>query len=172
MSATTERLMDLAERRIREAGYHGFSFREIAAGVGITSASFHHHFPTKPEMVVAIVRRYHDRFFADLVAPTAAGARAGPIALYRSVFRNCFSRDGGMCLIGMLGSESGGLPIEVSEETEQFFRSAVDDLSTRLGGDDAERRAFAVLATLEGGLVLARVWRDIGIFDAATAGLI
>src|SRR3712207_8206920 len=44
---TAERIMDAAERRIRAAGYGGFSFRELAAEVGVKSASVHHHFPTK-----------------------------------------------------------------------------------------------------------------------------
>ena len=47
---TVEAIMDAAERRIRELGYNGFSFRDIAADVGIKSASVHHHFPTKPAL--------------------------------------------------------------------------------------------------------------------------
>ena len=50
MNETAERLMDLAEARIREAGYRGFSFRDLAAEIGIKSASVHHHFPTKAGM--------------------------------------------------------------------------------------------------------------------------
>jgi hypothetical protein len=33
MNETAERLMDLAEARIREAGYRGFSFRDLAAEI-------------------------------------------------------------------------------------------------------------------------------------------
>ena len=39
MSETAERLMDLAEAHIRNAGYGGFSFRDLAAENGIKSAS-------------------------------------------------------------------------------------------------------------------------------------
>ena len=45
MNETAERLMDLAEARIREAGYRGFSFRDLAAEIGIKSASVHQPFP-------------------------------------------------------------------------------------------------------------------------------
>lgn len=41
MNETAERLMDLAEARIRQAGYRGFSFRDLAAEIGIKSASVH-----------------------------------------------------------------------------------------------------------------------------------
>ena len=64
MNATAERLMDLAEAHIRKAGYGGFSFRDLAAEVGIKSASVHHHFRTKASMAAAVARRYGDRFFA------------------------------------------------------------------------------------------------------------
>jgi len=47
-SETAERLMDLAEALIRNAGYGGFSFRDLAAEIGIKSASVHHYFPPKP----------------------------------------------------------------------------------------------------------------------------
>src|ERR1700756_1891507 len=39
LSETAERLMDLAEAHIRNAGYGGFSFRDLAAEIGIKSAS-------------------------------------------------------------------------------------------------------------------------------------
>ena len=62
MSGTAKRLMDLAEAHIRDGGYTGFSFRNLAAEVGIKSANVHHHFPTKAKMAAAVARRYGDRF--------------------------------------------------------------------------------------------------------------
>lgn len=62
MNETAQRLMDLAEGHIRHAGYRGFSFRELAAELGIKSASVHHHFPTKATLAAAVVRRYADDF--------------------------------------------------------------------------------------------------------------
>ena len=64
MNETAERLMDLAEVHIRSAGYGGFSFRALAAEIGIKSASVHHHFPTKVTMAAAVAQRYAERFFA------------------------------------------------------------------------------------------------------------
>jgi TetR/AcrR family transcriptional regulator, transcriptional repressor for nem operon len=68
VNRTTHRLMDLAEIRIRDAGYGGFSFRNLAADAGIKSASVHNHFPTKALMTAAVARRSADRFFARVVA--------------------------------------------------------------------------------------------------------
>jgi len=67
--------------------------------------------------------------------------------------------------------EAGVLTPEVVEEIQSFFRRCIDDLTQRIGGPEAEARAFHVMATLEGGMMLARAYRDIGAFDQAVASL-
>ena len=47
MNEIAAAIMDAAERRMRIGGFNGFSFREIAADVGVKSSSVHYHFPTK-----------------------------------------------------------------------------------------------------------------------------
>ena len=170
MNETAQRLMDLAEAHIRDAGYRGFSFRDLAAEIGIKSASVHHHFPTKAKMAAAVARRYGDRFLAT-VAPRPNETGEDAISAYRSAFRKAFERDGRMCLCGVLGAEAGVLTPEVVEEIQSFFRRCIDDLRQRIGGLEAEARAFHVMATLEGGMMLARAYRDIGAFDQAVASL-
>ena len=170
MSETAERLMDLAEAHIRNAGYGGFSFREIAAELGIKSASVHHHFPTKATMTAAVARRYADRFFAK-VARQPNETAEDAIAAYRSAFKAALDRDGLMCLFGVLGAEAGGLLPEVANEISSFFHRCVEDLSSRIGGPNAEARAFQVIATLEGGMMLASVYHSIEPFDQAAADL-
>ncbi len=56
----------------------------------------------------------------------------------------------------------------------KYFSSSADalDLSQRIGGPDAETRAFQVIATLEGGMMLARAYQDTDAFDQAVAGLV
>ena len=92
--------------------------------------------------------------------------------MYRSAFRTALDRDGRMCLCGVLGAEAGGLPPEVAEATRTFFRRCIEDLSARMGGGpETKARALQVMATLEGGMVLARALGSIDAFDQATAGL-
>jgi TetR/AcrR family transcriptional repressor of nem operon len=171
VNETAERLMDLAESHMRNAGYGGFSFRDLAAEIGIKSASVHHHFPTKATMAAAVARRYADRFFAKV--PRSPDERADEaIAAYRSAFKAALDRDGAMCLFGVLGAEAGGLSPEVTKEILSFFRRCIEDLSQRIGGPDAEARAFQVIAALEGGMMLARAYQDTTAFDHAAAGLL
>src|SRR3981081_1904808 len=170
MNETAERLMDLAEARIRQAGYRGFSFRDLAAEIGIKSASVHHHFPTKAGMAGAVARRDGGRFF-EMVARRHDESGDDVIAIYRSAFRGAIERDGRMCLGGMLGAQAGGLPPQIRQEIERVFWPCITRPSSRIGGADAVARAFHVMAALEGGLILARAYGDISAFDQATAGL-
>src|SRR5258705_6611788 len=170
MNETAERLMDLAEARIREAGYRGFRFRDLAAEIGIKRASVSHHFPTKAGMAAAVARRYGDRFF-EVVARRHDESGDDVIAIYRSAFRSAIERDGRMCLNGVLGAEAGGLPPEVVAEIEMFFRRCIANLSGRIGGADAVARAFHVMAGLGKGPIFWRACGDISSFDQATAGL-
>lgn len=170
MSETAERLMDLAEAHIRNAGYSGFSFRDLAKEMGIKSASVHHHFPTKATMAAAVARRYGEKFLAAVAKQPDETAEDAVVA-YRSAFREALNRDGRMCLCGILGAEAGVLSPEVAEEILSFFRRCIEDLSRRIGGEDAEARAFHIIATLEGGMMLSRAYKDIEAFDQAVARL-
>lgn len=163
--STADGLLDAAERMIREGGYHGFSFRDLAVAVGIRSASVHHHFPTKAALVVALAERCADRFM-----DTVAGSAPGParLAAYRAAFRQSLG-GGGMCLFGVLGAEAGGLPVPVVDAAGRFFRRAIAHLAEGLGETPAEgeRRALAELARIEGAIILARTLRDPELYDVA-----
>ena len=171
MHCTAERLMDLAEAHIRDAGYGSFSFRDLAAEAGIKSASVHHHFPTKATMAAAVARRYADRFF-EAVAPRSEETGEDVVEIYRNTFKAAFDSGGTMCLFGVLGAEAGGLAPEIAREILSFFQRCVSDLTHRIGGPDAEARALQVVATLQGGLMLARIYQDIGAFNRAAEALV
>ncbi len=169
MNETAERLMDLAEGHIRNAGYGGFSFRDLAAAIGIKSASVHHHFPTKATMTAAVVRRYGDRFLAA-IAPSPNETPADATATYQAAFRAALDRDGLMCLCGVLGAEAGILSDDVAEAIQVFFRRCIEDLvfaNWRTGRDhesvprDGDARGQ--------GMMLARACGSIEAFDQATA---
>ncbi|MEL6281088.1 MAG: helix-turn-helix domain-containing protein, partial [Pseudomonadota bacterium] len=92
---TAEKIMAAAERRVRAAGYNGFSFRDLAEDVGIKSASVHHHFPTKEGLVAKLAAAYTERFM-EAVAEAPAGAAR--IAAYQRAFRASLEADRQMCL--------------------------------------------------------------------------
>ena len=44
---TADRILDIAERLVQTRGFNRFSYADIAAELGITTASVHYHFPAR-----------------------------------------------------------------------------------------------------------------------------
>jgi len=62
-----EIILDAAFEHFAEYGYHGASMREIASLTGVTHAGLRYHYPTKDDLLLAVLeRRSHqgDEFFA------------------------------------------------------------------------------------------------------------
>ena len=165
-SAKLDEIMDAAERRIRQAGYNGFSFRDLAADVGIKSASVHHHFPTKAALAAAVARRYTDQFFAALKAD-----KSGLVSAWRTAFHRALKEDNRLCLCGMLGAETTALPPEVAAEAKRFFELGLEHLASIHKGPGAPAVALQTFAILEGAMLIARVMNDPKLFDQATMGI-
>ena len=173
---TAQRILIIAQRMIQSQGYNGFSFRDIAAEIGIKSASVHYHYPTKGDLGAAVAARYANRFVTWLERIVTEGRDARHrLTLYVGLFRTALVEDGRMCLCGMLGAESEALPPEVLQETRQFFArnlawlrnvfesGASDATLSYTGAADAHARL--VLAALEGAMIFARVSGEKAVFD-------
>lgn len=177
MSETAEKLMDLAEDGMRLRGYHAVSFRDLATELGIKSASVHYHFQKKEDLGVAVVKRYALRFFAILnVEGEKVQTASGRIGAICRVYRQSLTDSDRICLCGMLGAESCGLPDDVATAVADFFRANIAWIAGSLPEDmpdrDRDRRAAHVLATLQGAMVLAGTLKDHKIFDNAVQDLV
>ena len=80
MSPTTrERILDVASELFVEQGYDGTSLREIAERLGFTKAALYYHFPSKDEILRALLEPFDeliDELLGRLEAPTTS--RSGP----------------------------------------------------------------------------------------------
>lgn len=178
---TEAKILDLAETLIRQNGYNGFSFRDIASGVGVKSSSVHYYFPTKADLGARVAKRYTDQFMETLGDPGSPEITAeGPVGRLSTVFAAALGQDGQMCLCGVLAAESAGLPAAVVEEARTFFNRTAFWLKTglknsALGRDfsdtDLEKQSFAILAQLEGAMLIARVQGQPDWFDDLTSKL-
>ena len=108
--STADRVLDVAERLVQRRGFNGFSYADIAAEVGIKTASLHYHFPTKADLGRALVVRYTEVFGAALAAIQAMDTSAlDQLECYVRIFRDVLGADR-MCLCGMLAAEYATLP--------------------------------------------------------------
>lgn len=173
LSPKAHEILDVAEDMARRGGYGGFSFRDIADAVGIKSASVHYHFKTKPDLGVALVERYTDRFIDGLGDPADPDTPAEhKVKAYIAAFRTALHDEGLMCLCGIFGAESAGLPEAVAKKSREFFTRNCAWLETALEGHDAHtseaarrQAALLLIARLEGAMLMARSLGDLSVFD-------
>jgi TetR/AcrR family transcriptional repressor of nem operon len=167
-NSTKKELLDAASLLVQTRGYNGFSFHDLAAAVGITTASIHYHFPTKATLGQQLVKRYTAEFMGALGDPQASSP-SQRLRHYVLLFRAALS-GGRMCLCGMIGAEVDGVPTEVSAEVREFFRANelwLMRVFERAGAHTATARGKARLfvSALEGAMLIARASGDAGSFD-------
>lgn len=181
-SKTPLHVLDVAERLIQTRGFNGFSYADVAAEVGITTASLHYHFPTKADLGLSLLQRYQETFEEALAELARSGGDTrtlleGYAELYRSVLRK-----DRMCLCGMLAAEHSTLPASMQRALKSFFDAnerwlaGVLEAGRRKGElkltGAAREEARLVVAALEGALLVARSYDDPGRFQDAAARLL
>ena len=160
-------IMDAAERRMQQGGFGGFSFREIAADVGIKSSSVHYHFPTKEDLAAAVIRRWAE-YTSELIDKELE-KDPDPIRVWAKAFRGTAFSKAHMCPCTVLGAASRDLPEQVAKEVKAFFKMCQDKL---VAEGLSPTNAAAVLSTITGALVLANALGDTAEYDRATRDLL
>lgn len=174
---TREKIIELAQEAIATRGYSAFSFRELAAELGIKSASIHYHFPTKTHLGVEVARSYRNRLQQALEQithqhPEPKQALEGLIAIYRQEARTSQR----MTVCTMLAAEIKNLPDEICEEMKAFYTLNLGWIEARLadlGYDDLRKKEKArqLFALLQGGLMGAKGQNDPVYFDVVASAL-
>ncbi|MDT0386749.1 TetR/AcrR family transcriptional regulator [Streptomyces dubilierae] len=178
--STSERLIESTRALLWERGYVGTSPKAILERSGAGQGSMYHHFKGKPDLALAAIRRT-----AEEMRATAAAALDGPGTPYerieaylrreRDVLRGC--------PVGRLTMDpdviaSAELRAPV-DETLGWLRGRIATLveegreQGQFGPElDGEEIAAAVVATVQGGYVLARASGSPAAFDAGVRGLL
>jgi AcrR family transcriptional regulator len=166
-SNTKRAIMDLAETFIQEKGFNGFSYAHIANELDVKNAAIHYHFPTKEELVCAVMQRYRDRF--QLWINNSRIKNLSPrekLEWFFSIYSDTRADNGKVCLGGSLETEFNSLPASLQEQTEALTNELLAWLQATLqegreagvfhfGGDPASKAAL-ILSSLQGGLQMAR----------------
>ena len=158
MSTTIDKILDAAEDAMRLRGYHAVSFRDLADTLGIKSASVHYYFRQKEDLGCALVTRYADRFFAALDDTPADTRLAAYCATYRAALRGSDR----ICLCGILGAESCGLPDELHNAVQSFFQRNLEWLRRECA---SKAEAAQILSSMQGAMMLAQAMGDYALFD-------
>jgi AcrR family transcriptional regulator len=178
--STPERLIESTRELLWERGYTGTSPKAILERADAGQGSMYHHFKGKPDLALAAIRRT-----AEEMRATAAGVLDGPGTPYerieaylrreRDVLRGC--------PVGRLTMDPD---VIASPELRAPVGETLDWLRGRIAGIveegkrqgqfapglDAGEIAAAVVATVQGGYVLARASGSPAVFDAGVRGLL
>lgn len=146
-----EEILDIAELGYRTGGFSGISYREIAAELGIKSASIHYHFPHKEDLGQAVVERYTDRFMENLGVPDSENDEISDrIERLTNAYRDAYVSAQASCLCAVLGSVSSHLPHKVQIAIEHFFERLLDWTEAAI-----ETPGSHLIAMLQGAMVLS-----------------
>ncbi len=174
---TRLKLLEIATELVELVGYNAFSFRDLAARAGITTASVHYHFPTKGDLGVALVARQRameDSFRQRLEGETPDAWKR--LRAFATGFRGNLENGRRMCLCGMLAAEHSTIPGPVLELVRAFFLDNETWIAgILLDGRNSGRIAFAgpaipvaraLMSAIEGAMLAAKTFGDLDRFDA------
>jgi TetR/AcrR family transcriptional repressor of nem operon len=123
---TKENLIEVGLRLIHTAGYSATGINQILEVAGVPKGSFYHHFSTKDEFVMEVVRRYaageQERWERFLGAPNLS-----PLKKLRRYFKDLLATYGirggpiSGCLLGNLSLEVAGQNPELRTLLDQAF---------------------------------------------------
>jgi len=184
MTATGEitavRILEAGRQLIMRRGYAGFSYADVADAINITKASIHHHFPSKTDLAIAVVRQSRAAFDADMAALRASGADGlAQLRAYIGHWERCIADDSApFCVAGMLGAEVPALPNEVAQEVKAHFEDLTAWLVPVLESAEKSKliklaapvqtEAATLVSLVYGAMLAARAYGNAALFKEVT----
>ncbi len=97
-----DKILTCAQRLVQQRGLNGFSYADIANEVGIRKASLHHHFPTKVDLGLSLIKVYSEQLNNALINISSSSLPANEKLLeYIALYRGSLDAER-MCLGGCL----------------------------------------------------------------------
>jgi AcrR family transcriptional regulator len=180
---TRERLVMAAQELFLLQGYHATGIAQILKKAGVNSGSLYYYFPTKEDLLIAVLEHYHANIepgLLDYVWPGVNDPIERVFALldgYRQMLLMMEFNQG--CPIGNLALELANshprareLMVANFDQWVEKVRDCFDEARDRLPSDlDRGALAMHVLTVMEGAVMLARSYRSLEPFDAAVQQL-
>ena len=174
-------ILHAARMLMMDRGFNGFSFRDVAAEVGIKSASIHYHYATKADLAEATARAYR-LAFGEAVGQINANSAPEFLRAYGALFVTTLRDQGSLCLGGVLAADIMSLPEQVRVEVAMFFTEQNDRIEAvvrdgQSAGDlrtdlDPAMYAKMFVSSLEGAMMVSRGLQQPQDLEAALAVLI
>jgi TetR/AcrR family transcriptional repressor of nem operon len=168
LTDTRSRILETAQPLLQRRGFNGFSYRNLADGLGIKTAAVHYHFPSKTDLGVELaaeLRRGFQRWAADVDAriPSPRERLDAFFDMHRQ-----FLDEQAASPLGVLEAEYSSLPDRMRQGVRSLaseihgwlartLRQGLDSDELAFAGD-ADDQAIVLGATVRGALHLARAF--------------
>lgn len=152
-----EAIIEAAATVFRRKGYHGATMAEIAAAVGLTAGSLYHHFPSKQDLLVAVLATGLERITRDVRAVVQTSSDSAADTLRRIAAVHIHSQIDNANIAAAVIFEGRAL-LDVPDVREQFVaqRDALEALYRHVVEEGIARNEFRPV--------------DVGIFVKALFG--
>ncbi|WP_042162397.1 TetR/AcrR family transcriptional regulator [Paenibacillus gorillae] len=179
---TLQSIMDIGLQLVQERGYNGFSYADIAEAVGIRKASIHYHFPSKQDLVQAVLIRYRMDFVQKLKQIHLQHINGREkLQLFFNLYRETLENNTKLCLCSMMAAELNSFPEEIRNELNIFFRANekwLEEVLEQGKRDDdfeasmnAGEQAKILIAFVQGAQLLSRTSGEMSYYDALVANV-
>lgn len=185
---TKGQLVDAARDLFYTHGYTAVGVQGICDRAGVNKGSFYHYFPSKRDLLAAVIDAHAD--WLRGVLEQAAPAELSPLARVRRVFHLVGEFDEGVrrrtghtigCPIGNLAGEVGTQDEEIRRRLEAVLSEGIAFFERQLreataAGElqaepaDHRNRAQAIMGYLEGLQLLAAARNEPGLLKAQADG--
>jgi AcrR family transcriptional regulator len=183
LDSTRDRLVFTAMQLFSEKGYQSTSVADILKAAGANSGSLYYAFPTKQDLLLAVLEAYRDGIEPMLLEPAWEGVDDPIEKVFALLARYRAALEMTECVYGC---PIGSLALEIHEPDppvrellavnfdgwRRHIETCLADAGDRLP-PETDRKALAafVLTVMEGGVMQSRTYRDLAAFDACVATL-
>lgn len=165
---TREQIMHTAIELLLQRGMNGFSYRDISQPLGVKNAAIHYHFPSKMDLVKALIDESHQVLKKSTAEFMAYGGPARPqLEGLFAYSRSQLERGRPVCIVGSLSIVYGELTEETRRSLDRFMTDTVAWLTRvletgRAQGEfdfrgDSESKAVSIMSMIQGARQLARI---------------
>lgn len=166
-------IIDLAYRHFYEGGFHATGIDTVMADSGISKRTLYKYFPSKEELIEAVLDQYGDNVEARLFAPALARSAdpRGQIEAIFDVRREMMEAcDHQGCLAMKAAQEYMGKHAGIESRGKisgLYVESRFVDLCAQAGLADPKGLGAQISVILQGAVLLSQTRRDTSAFDAA-----
>jgi len=163
---TKTKALDLGREYLQTLGFSGFSFQTIADTLGIKKASLHYYFSSKEEMGLALLSDYEESHKNWAIKVQDLPSKVKLEKMVKG-FKSLSSKNHMICPVGSFASDFHSTTPKMKKRILQFHFLVRDWLTETINQGkkegtirkslDSEVAADLFLATLQGGVQLARI---------------